>query len=300
MKLAIDIGGSSLKYATIDDTLLIYEKGEEKVPTDSLEHLLELIETLIHRFPNIDGVAISLPGNINNITGEIFSGGALTYNNGINFYKAFKVISDLPVTIENDGKCAALAEAIVGNLKDYKDGIVLVLGTGIGGGIIKNHQLHKGKDAFAGEFSFMMMSDNKLDINNCWAMKASTTGLIINVAQLKGLNMNELTGKDIFRMINENDVDALKGFDQFLTSLAIGIFNLNAIYNPDRFLIGGGISKQPILIESLKRKMEELCKGLPFIIPSIDIDVCKYHNDSNLIGALINFNDLYLKGKGNE
>lgn len=300
MKLTIDIGGSSLKYAVIDDTHNLYNKGEEKVPNDSLIHLLELIKKIISKFPNIDGVAISLPGNLNNITGEIITGGALTYNNGINFYEAFKSISDLPVSIENDGKCAALAEATVGNLKDYKDGIVLVLGSGIGGGIIKDHKLHKGKDSFAGEFSFMMMSDNALHINHCWAMKASTTGLIINVAKLKGLSMDELNGRIIFQMINDHDEDALKGFDQFLTSLAIGIFNLNAIYNPDRFLIGGGISKQPILIESLRRKMNELSKGLPFNIPNIDIDVCKYHNDSNLIGALINFNDLYLKGKGKE
>ncbi|WP_318532656.1 ROK family protein [Faecalibacillus intestinalis] len=59
------------------------------------------------------------------------------------------------ITIGNDAKCAANAEIGYGNLQDILDGAVVILGTGIGGCLIKNHQVHTGCHFSAGEFSFV-------------------------------------------------------------------------------------------------------------------------------------------------
>lgn len=94
---------------------------------------------------------MSLPGRMDSNKGYLYSGGMLQYNRGKNIVEILEKRCPVPITIENDGKCAALAEAWIGNLKDCDDGIVVILGTGIGGGIIKDKKLHKGKHFMAGE-----------------------------------------------------------------------------------------------------------------------------------------------------
>ena len=86
--------------------------------------------------------------------GRLYAGGAyLHLLEGKSIFEVLKDRCPLPMTIENDGKAAALAEAWKGNLKDCRDGVAIVLGTGIGGGLIKDGKIHRGKHFGAGEFS---------------------------------------------------------------------------------------------------------------------------------------------------
>ena len=108
----------------------------------------------------IDGIAISMPGIIDSDNGYCVMGGALRYND--DFYLRHSLYERCPVKIhmENDAKCAAMAEAAEGSLKEVADGFVLIFGTMIGGAFIKDHKLHRGKHFSAGEVSYAITIRN--------------------------------------------------------------------------------------------------------------------------------------------
>ncbi|MGL5416249.1 MAG: ROK family protein [Clostridium sp.] len=290
-KLVLDIGGTFIKYAVMNKEAEILERGKERTPLDTFENLMKTIKDVYENFKDeVTGIAISMPGNIDSETGQVYTPGSLTYNEGINIIEELKKYIDLPISVENDGKSAALAEAWIGNLKECNDGIVIILGTGIGGGIIKDKKIHKGKNFFAGEFSFIMGSNNKANFDNVFAMQGSTSALIKKVSEVKGLNEDELNGYEIFNLIEKRDDETLKVFNEFTKIIGIQIFNLQCILDPEKILIGGGISKQKILLEKIKENLDEIYEEMGmFKMPQAKVDTCKYFNDSNLIGALYNY-----------
>lgn len=289
-KLVYDVGASAIKYALMDNNAHIYEKGKETTPHDTLEHFLAVIQKIYEKYQDqIDGLAFSIPGTIASSTGQIYAPGGLTYNENVNLVQKIHEFTDLPVTLENDGKSAALAEVWKGNLQDCEDGIVVVLGSGIGGGIIKNRQLWKGKHLFAGEFSYIFAKEGPTFMQQAWAMQSSATALIMNVARRKQMDYHELDGLKIFEMIEQGDQDACEALDELATATARGLYNLQCILDSEKILIGGGISQQPLLIQKIQAELDKIYQALPFAIPHVQVETCRYYNDSNLIGALYNF-----------
>ena len=98
----------------------------------------------------------------------------------------------VPVSVMNDAKSAAMAEARWGALADCKDGIVIVLGTGIGGALIKDGKVHFGKSFAAGEFSFINLSESMDSMDSTWAGRAGNPRLRALVANAKGLKIRSL------------------------------------------------------------------------------------------------------------
>lgn len=286
-KLVFDIGGSSIKYALMDDEATLYERGKVPTPQDSLAHFIEVLKSIYDMYKEqIDGIALSIPGTVDSKTGQIYAPGALTYNANVNMAEQIHTFTDVPVVLENDGKSAALAEVWKGNLVGCESGIVLVLGTGIGGGIVKDGKVWRGSHLFAGEFSFILGTREGLDI---LALKGSTTALIMGVASRKQVKPETIDGLQVFKMIEEGDVDAIASLDDVTMNLAREIFNLQCVIDPEKVLIGGGISQQPIVLEKIRSNVEKIYASLPFQVPHVEIDTCAFYNDSNLIGALYNF-----------
>lgn len=289
-KLVLDIGGTAIKYALMNKEAEILKKGEVPTPLDGIESFMNTINSIYKDVKEeVDGIAISMPGNIDSETGQIYSPGALKYNENVNIIEKINEHINLPVAVENDGKSAALAEAWMGNLSNCSDGVVMILGTGIGGGIIKSGRIHKGNNFFAGEFSFIMDDGDDLGFNNVLAQKGSTAALIMEVSKAKGVDGKSINGHDVFKWIEENDQAVVEVFDKFTMNVARGIYNLQCILDPEKILIGGGISKQPILIKKIDEQLNKIYGMIPFNIPHAVIDTCKYYNDSNLIGALYNY-----------
>lgn len=230
-KLIFDVGASVIKFAIMDNEGNMFKKGSEVTPHDTFEHFIEVIQRIYETCEDdIDGIGFSLPRTIDASKGMIYAPGGLLYNENVNIVEAMHQFTSLPIAIENDGKSAALAEVGKGNLHDCDDGIVIVLGSGIGGGIIKDRRLWKGSHLFAGEFSYMMMNENASSFENVWALQGSTTALIMNVAKRKKIAIEELNGYKIFKMIDKGDKDALIALEEMTQSLARGIFNF-AVYS---------------------------------------------------------------------
>ena len=201
-KLIFDVGASAIKYALMDNDAHIYEKGKEVTPHDNFEHFLTILKSIYEKYQTqIDGIALSLPGTIDSVRGQIYAPGGLSYNENINLVDKMRSFTQLPITIENDGKSAALAEVWKGNLKDCQDGIVIVVGSGLGGGIIKDGQLWKGQHLFAGEFSYIFQGEGTSFMENAWAVKGSTTALIMDVARRKNIEASQLDGYRIFQWV---------------------------------------------------------------------------------------------------
>lgn len=289
-KLVLDIGGTAIKYALMDNDANILESSQLPTPHDTFGTFIKTIcELYQHYQAVIDGIAISMPGNIDSESGHIYTPGALSYNAGQNIIKELHRYIDVNIAVENDGKSAALAELWKGHLSDCQDGVVLVLGSGIGGGLIHNRQLMKGKHFFAGEVSFLTTNLETVDMNHCFAMKGSTIALVMRVAQLKGIQFQDINGIQVFEWIKQGDQDALQAFDEMTTVLAGQIYNLQCLLDPEKILIGGGVSKQKILLEKIQEKLDQIYDKFPLPVPKAHIDVCRYYNDSNLIGALYNY-----------
>ncbi|PJI07892.1 MULTISPECIES: ROK family protein [Clostridium] len=293
--LVIDVGGTFIKYAIMNDEAEFIEKGKEKTPSDNIENFVDTIGKIFDKYKSrINGIAMSMPGRIDSDRGYLYSGGALLYNNDKDMGKTLSERCPVPISIENDGKCAALAEAWKGNLKDCDDGLVVVLGTGIGGGVIKNKRLHKGKHFVAGEFSFILTSDAVPDPRdkyaNTWATRGGTKALCKMVADAKNLSIEEVDGYKAFEYINNGDESAIEALNNYCYRMAIQLYNLQYIYDPEKIAIGGGISKQKVLIDCIRENIEKHAKDIaPAILLKPEIVPCKFFNDSNLIGALYNY-----------
>lgn len=292
-KLVFDVGASSIKYALMDDDANIFDKGSEVTPQDTLDHFIDVLQSIYEIYKTqIDGIALSIPGTVDANIGQIYAPGGLLYNENVNLKDKIHTFTNVPVSLENDGKSAALAEAWKGNLADCKDGIVIVLGSGIGGGIIKDGKLLKGKHLFAGEFSYIIQGED-VSFMSVWALQGSTTALLMEVAKKKQVELKDLDGYKVFKMIEEQDPDACAALDAVAGNLARGIYNLQCILDPQKVLIGGGISQQPILLEKIQEELDKIYAMIPFQIPHVQLETCCYYNDSNLIGALYNFLQLY-------
>lgn len=290
--LVLDVGGTAIKYALMTEKLEFLEKGKIKTPRDSIENFIDNIGNIYDKYKNdIEGMALSIPGILDSDTGYMYTGGSLEYNIDKNMLKVLGERCKTKIAIENDGKCAALAELWKGNLQECENGVVILLGTGVGGGIIKDKKLYKGKHFFAGEFSFIAGNINVMSNNDkeWWGSLNGLDGLLDDFARVKNLNRNEIDGIKFFEYANNDDKDALEILNKFTYKTALAIINLQCILDADKYLIGGGISEQDILIKYIKKNIDDYHSQFEYFVPKPVVDRCKFRNDSNLIGALYNF-----------
>lgn len=208
----------------------------------------------------------------------------------------------VPVTITNDGKCAAAAEGWTGALAGVENGLVLVLGTGIGGGILLNGKVLMGAHAAAGEVSGLVTDVARMEPDDfnltrvekfaeapLWAGLASATGLILEYARQKHLPEGSPmpNGEEIFAAYNAGEPEAQQALKLFARRVAIGILSLQNVLDVEKVAIGGGISAAEALLPAIQTELDRLferCTVMPTVKP--ELVRCRYGNDANLIGAL--------------
>ena len=167
--LTVDIDGTYLRYACMDEFMNVAQRGKIFTPQDGRDTLIEAIARIYETIGDAEGIAISMPGIIDSEKGYCQMGGALRYNDDFYFRDALYSRCKTKIHIENNAKCAAMAEAAVGSLADIADGFVLIFSTMIGGACIRDHKLYKGKHFAAGEVSYIILnSSGKLGDENLW------------------------------------------------------------------------------------------------------------------------------------
>lgn len=290
--LVLDIGGTFIKYAIMDGEGDFLEQGKVPANTMSEEKMLASLED-VHATVGDDymGVAISMPGRIDTKTGIAHTGGAFEWLREYPAAEKYGAIFGKPTTIANDGKCAAIAESWNGALADVDSGAVIVLGTGVGGGIVLNNEVWMGCSGGAGELSWLlcdMMAVHDPEakiVPAIWAGRIAAGGIVPQFGLRKGIANAD--GVMLFDAYEAGDPDAIAVLDEYAKWASAGILNLQAVLDLPRYAIGGGISARPettTLVRDALDNLYELHQHLPFSKP--EIVTCKFGNEANLIGAL--------------
>ena len=281
-----DVGGTFIKYATMNEKAEIFERGKIPTPLESHEEFLQEIVKL-YKLSGCEGIAISLPGIIDSDRGFCVTSGFIEHNSEKFLADELKNLCGVKVTLENDAKCAALAEAKIGSLADVDAGFVMVFGTAVGGSFVNGGEVYHGKNNLAGEISYTMQSSEKdFSDKKVFAEMCGVPALLKMYADKKNLPVEKISGEDFFGAVEEKDSDAVDCLEKFTQQIAIKIFNIQMILDPEKFAIGGGISAQKIFIDSIRESLEKVYKNCPVTFPHVEIVPCKFRNDANLIGAL--------------
>ncbi len=282
--LCIDIGGTNIKYAILNNAGNIIQNDKVKSIHDK-KKFLNQIDRIIDQYKGVKGIAFCAPGKVYDNT--IYFGGSLPFLDGINFSERYKDLKT-PISIINDGKASVLAENWLGSLKDLDNCAAITLGTGLGGGIIVNGRLLSGVHAQAGEVSFMKLTDQE-DVDKIAGLQYSAVQMIKEIN--KNTSNDSEDGLGAFKLINEKNSDALKIFDKFCYGVATVILNIQTVVDLEKYAIGGGISAQPILIDGINKAYQRLIEKNSIISKMLtkpEIVSAKFKNNANLFGALYN------------
>ncbi|WHY69741.1 ROK family protein [Neobacillus sp. SuZ13] len=286
--ICFDVGGTKVKYGLLLENGTVLSNGSYNTRPINLELFLkDMIDTINMYTSNtiVSGIAISLPGFINPHTGYSEAAGSVKALSKQNLKELLKAKTSLPIEIENDGNCAALAESISGNAKNCTDFICITLGTGVGGGIFTNGKLLRGHSFRGGEFGFMKNRAKRGQFE-LWHSNASTSALIHSYKKLKGLSENEnIDGETVFLDSNNNH-SVRKLIDDWIKNISYGIYNLTVTLNPQKVLIGGGVANQQELLSMINHQLDRITWWKVFKVP---VELCKYQNDAGMIGALYHF-----------
>lgn len=295
--LGVDIGGTSVKWALVDDAFTILDRGDTPTVFSSSDEVVQAIVDIAWAHAGkLQALGVSAPGLIfeDDPDGTIYHGGALTYMHECPVGRILREELGIPVAVRNDGKACAMGEYAVGALKGARVGVVLAIGTGIGGGIVIDGSVLHGTHCFAGEFS-MMRNDitRPLTIPNTFSDVCGWMGLRRFVLEAKGLADDpayaDVDGRTIFAWIDGGDEDARRGLDAYAGVFAGRLFNMQCILDPDVFAIAGGISCHDALIEAIEHAVAEQRRaytGPLDAMPLPRVTRATLGNDANLYGAV--------------
>ena len=285
--LAIDIGGTNIKYAEIEETGNIVRKDKIKTPKDR-ESFLSAVDRIVTRHrKNVSGIAVCAPGKIDGTT--IRFGGALPFLDGVDLASEYAG-PDFPVAVINDGKAGVLAEHWLGNLKGSRDCAAVILGTGVGGGIIVNGNLVAGSHFQAGELSFMDLDENAGGMDGTAGQSLSAVGMIVRINRAVG-NADEKDGLAAFEAVTDGNEKACAILEKYCHGVAVLILNVQSVVDLEKYVIGGGISAQPALIEGINRAYDGIIAENEAVASTLtrpEIVTAAFRNDANLYGALYN------------
>jgi len=298
--LSFDIGGTAIKYGILNEQGEILKQGKLVTPS-TLSAFIESIISIKEKFNNqykLLGVAFSMPGFVNTQTGYLSTAGAIKYLYDFDFKKILSDKLALPVELDNDVNCVALAEKWQGNAQTSSDFLCVTIGTGIGGAIYLNNQLIRGHNYMAGEFGYTLTAnifsanDKQVTLSN----QASVwEGLRARYAKLHGkMEVENITGEGIYQWAAQGDKLAIQTINEFYEAIAMGLYNLTFTLNPEKILIGGAISQRDEIYLAIKQKFQQILDYQnnlkTFSVEQlVTIEPCKFNNDSGLIGAVYHF-----------
>jgi glucokinase len=232
--------------------------------------------------------------------------GILVYSNNLNFRNVplraeMQKYVNLPVFLDNDANCAALAESVAGAAKGVKHSVTITLGTGIGGGVIIDGKIYSGFNYAGAEIGHtVIVCDGEqctCGRKGCWEAYASATALIRQTSKAAEENpqslINKLIEGDFSRIDAKTAFDAAKQGDetgervvrQYIKYIAEGLINAINTFMPEIVVIGGGVCKEG---EYLLKPLRELVSAGVYSreeVPQTQIRTAQMGNDAGIIGA---------------
>ena len=242
--LAIDIGGTKIYNTIVNENGEITGEIEKRPTPKTFEKIREAFKSIISKYENdVYIIAISTCGAFNNSNDKILGS---TGNIAKGYPDMdFKSLSKKKVFVENDANAAAWAEHILGASKGMADSIMITLGTGVGGGIIINNKLFKGKNGAAGEMHFKMRTDKHRKCTcgswDCFEAYASGSGLKHTAEELS--KNPDITTYDVIDGWKNSDKLMTEIFNKWQNDILDGLIGLSNLFDPDVIVLSGSMGE---------------------------------------------------------
>ena len=289
--ICIDIGGTNIKYGIVREDAVILENHE--MPTEAqlggpgiLQKVISIVSSYLDSC-SYAGVCISTAGVVDCQKGEIVHAADTIPNfKGTAFKATIEEAFHLPCEVENDVNCAALAEHYAGASRGTSSSLCLTIGTGIGGAMILNNQIHHGFSFSGCEVGYMHM------LGSSFQELGASSILVKKVQQLKGAASEVIDGRYVFEHAKEGDADCIRAIDEMADVLGMGIANICYIVNPEIVVLGGGIMAQKeYLYPKIRSAMDQYL--IPYISEKTTLAFAQNQNQAGMLGAFYHFQAIH-------
>ncbi len=305
LTVGIDVGGTKIAGGVVDDDGNILATARRESPatdTAAIEGAIQDLVTELRGSHDIEGVGIGAAGFVDNKRSTVMFAANLAWRDE-RLKDDLEGKLGLPVVVENDANAAAWGEVTFGAGADVDDFMLVTVGTGVGGGIVLNGQLHRGAFGVAAEIGHIRMvpGGRLCGCGNlgCWEQYASGSALVKDAQEramrdpAAAASLIERAGGDIDAisgpMITE---DAKAGDDFSVAQLAAlgrwvgeGIATLTAVLDPAVVVIGGGVSEAgALLLEPVREHFLSNLTGRDHR-PLLQIRQAELGNRAGVIGA---------------
>ena len=253
MLLGIDLGGTKIEGIVLKSKENPDEIIRHRVNTEEKKgysHLINNIKSLIdhiekqinHKFKRL---GIGTPGTIDPETGLLKNSNSQCLN-GMPIQRDLANILNKTILIQNDANCFALAETLLGSVREQypnaKNVFGIIMGTGVGGGLIINGKTVYGSQGIGGEWGHTIVTDNG---DKCYCGKRGCVESVISGTALQ-IYYNKISGKklkleDIYSR-KDSDIYAKETFERLITHFGKGLSNVVNIIDPEVIVLGGGLS----------------------------------------------------------
>ena len=299
MKIGIDLGGSHVGVGLIEGFNLIDTADKFFVSSDKADmagaivrNMGELIESVLQKnsmsMDNIESIGVASPGTI--ADGKIRS-----WNLGLDYFDLRSVLEEKyhkPISVRNDGKCAAMAEKKYGILQEYDDCVFVNIGTGIGGAAFIGGKLLEPKKYSGFEFGHMTIVRDGIECScgkkGCFERYASIRSLKQRVSRTLGIDGTDMSGQYMREVLMVQNEEALRDdVNDYVECLRIGIANLIDIFEPEIVCFGGSFSyyeEFPVykqFLEEIAKDTSTFNKDIPKFVTA------HFKNNAGIIGATV-------------
>ena len=253
MLLGIDLGGTKIEGIVLKSKENPEEVIRHRVDTEeekgysqvisNIKSLVDSIENRInHKFNKL---GIGTPGTIDPETGLLKNSNSQCLN-GMPIQKDLSKTLGKTILIQNDANCFALAETLLGSVKDHypnaKNVFGIIIGTGVGGGVIIDGKTLYGSQGIGGEWGHTIVTDNG---DECYCGKRGCVETVISGRALQ-IYYNKISGKKLkfeeIYAIKNSDKDAKKTLKRLIKYFGKGLSNVVNIIDPEVIVLGGGLS----------------------------------------------------------
>lgn len=284
MNLAVDVGGSSIKFAVIDENNKIIYRHSKETPDNSKNKITTLILEVakeIRKDYDFKKIGIATAGVVDIEKTEIISASYTIKDYiGTNFKKEIGEKLNCDIFVDNDVNSALRGEIFCGSCMGLNEVFCVALGTGIGGAYYKDDIVTGSNYAF-GELGRTLLYKNS---EKTYEQVASTIALGKKIEEEL---QEKISVKEFFDKCKNNDKKSKKILNSWLDDLAFGLVNMMLILDPKYVVIGGAISKQgDYIIDLISKRVKKLMpiktNKTKFLAASLD-------NDAALFGAISKF-----------
>lgn len=310
--LGIDLGGTNIAVGIVDENYQIIARATSRTKTESPEQVADaMAETAREALKNaeltlddVPWIGVGSPGTVNKATGIIEFANNLPFRNTPMVQMLSERLDGKQVLMENDANAAAYGEYMAGALKGADNAIAITLGTGVGGGVIINHQIYSGSNFAGAELGHtVIVVDGRpctCGRNGCWETYASATGLIRTTKEhmanapkdsplwtLVGGDINQVTGRTAFDAMRQGDPIGSEIVEEYIHYLSEGIVDMVNVFQPDILCIGGGISNErDTLLNPVRAFVEKQQYAMNSAKKTV---ICRAElgNDAGIIGAAL-------------